>query len=166
MSAVLIFLGAYTALTVVLTVAVRPYRVRLMTLAHELCDQRLPLEVRDLAYRISIYAYSMRVAPMHVLFLATMLIKPSWQVRREALQYAEAHPALVAETRFDELYDLYMISTAAVNPAFGSLAYLLRVVFRMKARAYARKLHAKAEPVYAYEQLKAATEQLRAVTVG
>ena len=156
MKTVLIFLGAYLALTLMLMVVARPYRVRLMALAAELCDPLLPDEVRDLAYRISVYAYSMRVAPIHVFWYATMLIKPSWQVLREARDYALEHPAIMAEQRFGELYALYIISTAAINPAFGAIALTLRALFRVKARAYARKRHTNPQPVLTYVQLREA----------
>lgn len=156
MSAVIIFLGAYAALTVVLTVAVRPYRVRLMTLARELCGPGSPEEVRDLARRISLYAYSMRVAPVHVFWYATVLVKPSWQVRKEAQEYAREHPAIVAEDRFDELYDLYILSTAAINPVFGAIALVLRAIFKLKVLTYARKVHTNAQPVLTYVQLQEA----------
>jgi hypothetical protein len=156
MITVLIFLGAYFAFTLLLAIAVRPYRVRLMALARELCGPGNAEEVRDLANRISIYAYSMRVAPIHALWYSTMLIKPSWQVFREAREYAQEHPAIVAEGRFDELYALYMISTAAINPAFGGLALSLRALFRLKASSYGRRRHTNPQPVITYAQLQEA----------
>jgi hypothetical protein len=157
MSTVLIFLGAYLALSVALTVAVRPYRVRLMKLACELCEPGHHEEVRDLAHRISIYAYSLRVAPLNVLVLSAMLLKPSWQLHKEAIEYCHDHPALMAEPRLDELYELYLVSTSAVNPAFGALALVLRQLFRLKARSYAHRRHTNEQPVIAYGQMKAAT---------
>lgn len=156
MITVLIFLGAYLAITLVLAIVVRPLRVRLMALASELCSPGLPEDVRDLAHRISVYAYSMRVAPIHAFWYAAMLIKPSWQVLREAQDYAYNHPAVMAEPKFDQLYDLYIISTAAINPAFGALALALRALFKLKARAYARTRHTNPRSVLTYVQLQEA----------
>lgn len=155
MTTVLIFLGAYLALNLALMVAVRRYRVRLLTLACELfSDPKVHEDVRDLAHRISIYSNSMRVAPVNALWFATMLIKPSWRVHQEALDYAGEHPAIMAEGRLDELYDLYLVSTTAINPAFGAVALVLRALFRVKARAYARRRHTNAQRVLTYAQLQ------------
>lgn len=156
MITVLIFLGAYFALTWALSLAVRPYRVRLMSLASDLCATGQPEDVRDLASRIAFYAYSMRVAPILSLWYTTMLLKPSAEVFREAQEYAHEHPAIMREARFDELFDLYMASTAAINPAFGALAVGLQQLFRLKARAYARRRNTNPQPVLTYVQLQEA----------
>jgi hypothetical protein len=85
-----------------------------------------------------------------------MLLKPSWQLRREAQDYWQDHPAILAEDRLDELYELYLVSTAAANPAFGAVALCLRALFRLKARTYAHRQHASEQPVITYAQLKEA----------
>jgi hypothetical protein len=61
------------------------------------------------------------------------LLTPSVRYDRRAVEWARKNPEVTGDPRWRELFELYYASIAAVNPIFGALLYVARILFRIKA---------------------------------
>src|SRR5438045_1298392 len=123
MMTIVLFVGGYFVLLGGLSVAVRPYRVRLADLADEIiCDTRSDA-VRKHVQDVLRTTYSVRGAPIEFFGLCMLLVLPAHRVIALAHDAYEEHREMMSEERLAEFYELYRVSVAAVNPIFGALAY-------------------------------------------
>jgi hypothetical protein len=146
MTTILLFVGGYFVLLGTLSIAVRPYRTRLANLASEiLCDSESE-DVRRYVQDSLRTAYSMRSAPAHVLGYIIGLLTPSERLSRDAAEWAKRFPDFMQDRRWMGLSDYHLASVAAVNPLFGALLYVLRMLFRLKLYLFVRRHYRPSQP--------------------
>lgn len=151
MSNIVLFIAAYFVVLAVLSVAVRPNRLRLKQIANELLNEKTTDSEREMITRLAGSAYSIRTAPMLLLVFTMGVLRRSQELDGESDKWAVDHPILASDRRSFELLDLHMASAAAVNPIFGSLAYLAKWIFRAKAKAHFRRANNGERRVDIYE---------------
>lgn len=138
MTTLFIFVLAYFGFLGLLSLAAKPYRLRLHAAATRLCDNASlsPSEDKMLKSILS-SAYSIRAAPMLLLVFMTGILRRSEQIDTDADSFAQENPSIREHyALWHTLLETHMISAFAVNPIFGSLAYVAKWILRTKARAY------------------------------
>jgi hypothetical protein len=161
MMTIFAFVAGYFALLVLLSLIARPSRVRIAELAGELSCEQLSEKQKRMLRSVVESAYSMRSAPAHFLFTVAHLLTPSEKFDQRAREWAALaeNRAIIEDHRWAELFDRYTVSIIAVNPIFGALLSLARLLFRLKARLYAKRVKQPAiDPatLEIYGELKAA----------
>lgn len=156
MSTVLVLVAGYFALLILLSLAVRPQRVRLAALAEQLLGEGIGHERRLFIQKILESAYSMRSSPMHVLGLAAALLTPSKRFDADAHEWAKRNPDLLTDNRWGELFGYHSASIAAANPIFGILQYIGMGLMSLKAMLFVRQHYSKqkTQPQCASYELK------------
>lgn len=133
MTTILAFVAGYFVLLLLLSLLVRQKRERLGVLLNELlCMDLTPEQERGLNGMLY-SAYSLRSAPATFLGMVVALLIPSAKFDQQAHAWAKKNPEMITDPRWSEVFDLYYVSIAAVNPIFGALMYGARLLFRLKA---------------------------------
>jgi hypothetical protein len=153
MITLIIFIVAYFALLAVLSLAVRPYRLRLKVACEHLFDEA-PLAQGDIKMLQSMLssAYSIRAAPLLILVFMMGILRSGQQLDSDVEKFDKENPMFVANRRvWHEVLEMHMVSAFAANPFFGIAAYIARWIFRAKARAYFARTHQPTKSVDFYE---------------
>ncbi len=138
MTTLLIFVTAYFALLAVLSLVAQSYRLRLKAACEHLLDKASLCQddVKMVEATLS-SAYSIRTAPMLLLVFMTGILRSGQQIDSDADRFDKEHPTFNEHLLvWHEMLETHMVSAFAVNPIFGSLAYIAKWIFRAKARAY------------------------------
>ena len=140
MTTILAFAAGYFALLMVLSIIARPSRLRIAELARELAQDDLKPRQRQHLKVLLDSSYSMRSAPVHLAAIVIALLTPSEKFDAGAREWAKDNQELIEDPRWNELFERHIVSIVAVNPIFGALLSVARLLFRLKAYLFAKRL--------------------------
>lgn len=137
MTAIAIIAACYFGTLLLLSILVRPMRRRMLENAQGLLNSDLTPAQQELVKMTVESAYSMREAPIAFFHIMAWVIRPMDQVVR-SFEKMEPDADFWDDPRATRMFASHLASVAAVNPAFGILAYAARALFRVKIYLFLR----------------------------
>ena len=136
MTYILILIGCYFGLWAALSACVTSHRRDLAAFGAALQNRTMDQDEREFVNNMLASAYSWRSAIMLCLVYIIGLFQAGATLDKECDKFASEHPTLSRDAHLHGMVDAYFASVAAVNPIFGALAFVLKRIFRLKARLY------------------------------
>lgn len=136
----IILIAAYFVVMLALMLAAQPYRRELRELVRTLEGECTCAEAdKEFLEGVRTTLFSIRVAPVLVLVFLVGLLASLDGLMRQCDDFEHDNPNLTHDARLDRLLDLHMAVAAANNPLFGAVAYVLRILFRLKILAWQKR---------------------------